>query len=148
MTPAPPARARRPHPDHLAQFVQHRFAVLTTLHPDGRPQMSLVQQHAHDGVLDISLTAGRVKTRNLRRDSRASVMILPEGTNRFVVAEGRAQLSDISRVPGDDVGRALADLYEALAGPHPDWDDYLGAMVTDRRLLCRIQIGHTYVGGA
>jgi PPOX class probable F420-dependent enzyme len=148
VTPTGPAHTRRPHPEHLAQFVQHRFAVLTTLHPDGRPQMSLVQQHAHDGVLDISLTASRVKTRNLSCDARASVMILPDGTNRFVVAEGRAELTDVSRVPGDEVGRALADLYQELAGPHPDWDDYFRAMVTDRRLLCRIHVDHTYVGGA
>jgi PPOX class probable F420-dependent enzyme len=134
-------------PEHFAQFARHRFAAMTTLHADGRPHMSLVQQHAHDGVLDVSLTASRVKTHNLRRDPRAALMILPTGVSRFVVAEGRAELSDTSRVPGDDVGRALAALYEALAGPHPDWDDYFRAMVKDDRLLCRVHVEHTYAGG-
>jgi uncharacterized protein len=135
-------------PEHLEQFARHRFAVMTTLHADGRPQMSLVQQYAHDGVLDVSLTASRVKTHNLRRDARAALMILPTGMSRFVVAEGRAELSDTSRAPGDDVGRVLAALYEALAGPHRDWDDYFRAMVEDRRLLCRVHVEHTYTGGA
>lgn len=149
MTARPSHRAaRRPRPEHLALLARHRFAVMTTLHPDGRPQLSLVQQHAHDGVLDVSLTAGRVKTRNLRRDPRVSAMILPDGVNAFVVAEGRAELSDVSRVPGDDTGRALAALYRSLAGEHPDWEEYLRTMVADRRLLCRIRVEHTYAGGA
>jgi PPOX class probable F420-dependent enzyme len=148
-TPARPrVQGHGPRREHLEEFARHRFAVMTTVHPDGRSQLSLVQQHAHDGVLDVSLTGARVKTRNLRRDPRAALMILPAGTSRFVVAEGRAELSDVSRVPGDDVGRALAALYEALAGPHPDWDDYFRAMVEDRRLLCRVHVEHTYAGGA
>jgi PPOX class probable F420-dependent enzyme len=133
---------------HLAELARHRFAVMATLHPDGRPQLSLVQQHSGDGVIEVSLTASRVKTRNLRRDPRASVMILPEGIERFVVAEGRAELSDVSAEPGDEVGQALSRLYEALAGPHPDWDDYHRAMVDDQRLLCRIRVERTYAGGA
>jgi len=139
---------RRAEPEHLREFAAHRYAVMTTLHADGRPQMSLVQQHAHDGVLDVSLTAARVKTRNLRHDDRVTLMVLPDGTDRWVVAEGRAELSDTSAVPGDEVGQALARLYDALAGPHPDWDDYYRAMVDDRRLLCRIHVDHTYAGGA
>lgn len=141
-------RGAGPTAEHLALFAQHRFAVMATLHPDGSPQLSLVQQHAHDGVLDVSLTARRVKTRNLRRDPRVAVLVLPEGMSRFVVAEGRGELTDVSRTPGDDVGRALAELYESLAGPHPDWDDYLAAMVRDQRLRCRITVTHTYAGGA
>jgi PPOX class probable F420-dependent enzyme len=136
------------HVEHLDLFARHRYATMTTLFPDGRPQMSLIQQNAHDGVLDISLTDLRVKTRNLRNDPRASVMILPEGTDAFVVAEGEVELSDLSRAPGDEVGRRLCALYEALAGPHPDWDDYRRAMVDDRRLLGRLHVVHTYGGGA
>lgn len=141
------SRKRLVTPEHLVQFAAHRYAVMTTLHPDGHPQMSLVQQHAHDGVLDVSLTATRIKTRNLRQDNRVSLMILPDGVDRWVVAEGRAELSDPSVTPGDDVGLALARLYEALAGPHPSWDDYYQAMVNDQRLLCRVHVEHTYAGG-
>jgi PPOX class probable F420-dependent enzyme len=125
---------------------RQRYAVMATLQPDGRPQLSLVQQHTHDGVAHVSLTASRIKTRNLRRDPRVTLLIQPD-VESWVVAEGRAELSDISRQIGDDVGKALADLYEALAGAHPDWTDYLRAMVEDRRLLCRITVEHTYAGG-
>lgn len=140
-------RPRGPQPEHMEAFRRHRYAVMATLHPDGRPQLSLVQQHTHDGVVHVSLTARRVKTRNLRRDPRVALLIQPEGVESWVVAEGHAELSDISRRAGDEVGRALADLYESLAGPHPDWNDYLRAMVDDQRLLCHITVEHTYAGG-
>ena len=52
----PATPARRAVPQHLAELARHRLAVMATLHPDGRPQLSLVQQHTHDGVIDISLT--------------------------------------------------------------------------------------------
>jgi hypothetical protein len=38
-------------------------------------------------------------------------------------------------------------MYRALAGEHPDWDDYHQAMVTDRRLIAHITVTHTYGGG-
>jgi PPOX class probable F420-dependent enzyme len=109
--------------------------------------MSIVQQHTHDGVADVSLTEGRVKTGNLRRDPRVTLLVQPDGVGSWVAADGRAELSDISRQPGDDVGQLLSQLYEALAGPHPNWPDYHRAMVADRRLLCRVRIDRTYGGG-
>jgi PPOX class probable F420-dependent enzyme len=121
---------------------------MATVHPDGWPQLSLVQQHCHDGVLDVSLTEQRIKVRNLRCDPRAAVLILPDGNQRFVVAEGPVALSPPSTTPGDEVGRNLENLYRSLAGEHPDWDDYRRAMVADRRLVGRMNIAHTYAGGA
>ena len=141
-------RKRESRPQHLDDLARHRFAVMATLHPDGRPQLSLVQQHTHDGVADVSLTEQRVKVRNLRRDPRATMMILPDGHDRFVVAEGRAELSPVSTEPGDDSGLRLQTLYRSLVGEHPDWDDYLRAMVRDHRLVATITIEHTYAGGA
>jgi PPOX class probable F420-dependent enzyme len=132
---------------HFEALRRQRYAVMTTLHADGRAQMSLVQQHSHDGIVDVSLTDSRVKTRNLRRDPRVTLLVQPDGVGSWVAAEGRAELSDISRQPGDEVGQALSQLYEALAGPHPDWPDYHRAMVDDQRLLCRIRIHRTYGGG-
>ena len=69
-------------------------------------------------------------------------------TRCFVVVEGEAELSPVSSSPGDDTAQWLADLYRALAGEHPDWDDYYEAMVRDERLVARIAVTHTYEGGS
>jgi PPOX class probable F420-dependent enzyme len=132
---------------HLERwFGRLTTGVLATLHPDGRPQLSTVRFTYRDRVARISLTETRVKTRNLRRDPRAALYVQPS-FERFFVAEGTAELTATSITPGDDVGRELAALYESIAGPHPDWDDYFRAMVADRRLVLRLHVDHIYRGG-
>jgi PPOX class probable F420-dependent enzyme len=133
---------------HLTELASPSVVVMATLHPDGRPQLSLVRAWVHDGVAEVSLTEHRVKTRNLRRDPRVALLGASGGDQRFVVAEGVAELSDPSTAPGDETGRQLADLYRALAGDHPDWNEYDRAMVEDQRLVARITIDNTYDGGA
>jgi PPOX class probable F420-dependent enzyme len=132
---------------HLDELRNRPIMVMATLHPDGRPQLSLVRPWFHDDVAEVTLTSARVKTRNLRGDPRTALLAIAEDGQRFVVAEGRAHLSAVSTQPGDATGQKLARLYRALAGEHPDWNDYHHAMVRDERLLATIEIEHTYTGG-
>jgi hypothetical protein len=39
---------------------------------------------------------------------------------------------------------ALIAYYRAMAGEHPDWDEYRAAIVTERRLLLTLRFGHIY----
>jgi PPOX class probable F420-dependent enzyme len=137
----------RPDPDHLEGLARHPLVVIATLQPDGRPHLSVVRPWIHDGVAEVTLTDHRVKTRNLRRDPRAAFIAMDDGWDRFAVAEGRAELSPISTEPGDETGERLADLYRAVAGEHPDWDEYYRAMVEDRRLVAVVSFDSTYTGG-
>ena len=36
------------------------------------------------------------------------------------------------------------ELYRALRGEHPDWDDYRRAMVDDGRLVLRLHVERVY----
>lgn len=132
---------------HLDAFGQRNVVVMATIGVDGRPQLSLVRPWVHDGLIEVSLTERRVKTRNLRNDGRASFLAASVDDTSFVVAEGDAHLTDTTTEPDDDTGRQLAQLYRALAGEHPDWDDYHRTMVHDRRLVARVTVTHTYSGG-
>jgi PPOX class probable F420-dependent enzyme len=131
----------------LYELEHRKVVVMATIHPDGRAQLSLVRPWVHDGMIDVTLTERRVKTRNLRHDPRVALIAASGDDERFVVAEGHAILTDISTEPGDETGQQLADIYRALAGEHPDWDDYFRAMVDDRRLIAHITVTHTYDGG-
>ena len=67
-------------------------ATLATIKKDGRPQLSVIT-YAYDAaeqVIRISITDDRAKTRNLRRDPRATLMVQPE-TYRFAVYDGDAE---------------------------------------------------------
>ena len=119
--------------------------TLATLKKDGRPQLSVVS-YAYDKaerVIRVSVTDDRAKTRNLRRDPRATFMVHP-APYRFGVFDGDAELTEVAGAPDDAVVDELVEVYRAIAGEHPDWDEYRAAMVADRRLVLRIRVTHAY----
>jgi PPOX class probable F420-dependent enzyme len=113
--------------------------VLTTLRRDGRPQISNIIYALDDaGTVRISVTADRAKTKNLRRDPRASLYVCRDNFWAYAVVEGDAQLSPVAADPADATVEELVALYRSLSGEHPDWDEYRRAMAADRRLVVRI----------
>lgn len=58
--------------------------------------------------------------------------------------EGEAELSTVAAAPDDATVDELVEVYRAMAGEHPDWDDYRRAMVKDRRLVVRLRPGRAY----
>jgi PPOX class probable F420-dependent enzyme len=122
----------------------HGLGVLVTLKRDGRPQLSNIT-YVYDGErIRVSLTDGRAKTKNLRRDPRASLYVDGPGGRSYVVLEGKAELSPVAADPYDDVVEDLVDYYRTASGEHPDWDEYRRAMVTDKRLVFSMTIDHAY----
>ena len=118
------------------QFVarNHR-GVLTTQKRDGRPQISLIAYFMDkDGTLKISVTQDRAKTKNLRRDPRASVVCLdPENWYSYVVVEGSSTFLE------NDLGE-LRRYYRQVRGEdHSNWEEYDQAMLREKRLLLVIK---------
>ena len=130
----------------LALLADNSLGVLATIKGDGRPQLSNVTYHFDPRALaiEISITEPRAKTRNLRRDPRASLLVSSDDGWSYAVAEGDVVLSSPATAPDDDTVEALVNLYRKVAGEHPDWDDYRQAMVVDRRVLLRLPISHLY----
>ena len=130
----------------LAVIAGNSLGVLATIKRDGRPQLSNVSYHFDPRALTISvsITEPRAKTRNLRRDARASLHVSSDDGWSYAVAEGDAVLSPPAADPGDDTVAGLVQLYRELAGEHPDWDEYRQAMVDDRRVLMTLPISHLY----
>nr|CTQ95113.1 Pyridoxine 5'-phosphate oxidase, Rv1155 [Kibdelosporangium sp. MJ126-NF4] len=115
-----------------------------TLKRDGRPQLSNVSYKFTDGVIRVSVTDGRAKTKNLLRDPRASFYVTNDTFGRYAVAEGTATLSDVATAPDDAAADELVELYRSIAGEHPDWDEYRAAMVADGRRVVRIPVDRIY----
>lgn len=120
--------------------------VLVTLKRDGRPQLSNVSHayHPEERTIRISVTDDRAKTRNLRRDPRASYHVTGADRRAYTVVEGTAELSPVARDPHDETVEELIRLYRDVLGEHPDWDDYRAAMVRDRRLVVRLRVDRAY----
>jgi len=125
-------------PGQAADFLRaHHRAVLATSRADGRPQLSPVLCVADDeGRVLISTRESAVKTRNLRRDPRASLCVFTDSFfGEWVQAEGDAEVISLP-----DAMDLLVDYYRRVAGEHSDWADYRAAMVRDRRVIVRITI--------
>lgn len=125
---------------------EHDGGVLVTLKQDGRPQLSNVN-HAYypdEQVIRVSITEGRAKTRNLRRDPRASYHVTSDDRWAWTVADATAELTPPAAAADDATVEALIGLYRDVRGEHPDWDDYRRAMVEDRRVLLTLHIDHVY----
>jgi|SRR5689334_3785073 len=120
------------------------LGVLVTLKRDGRPQLSNIT-YVYDGErIRISLTDDRAKTKNLRRDPRASVYVDGPNGRSYVVLEGKAELSPVAADPYDAVVEELVDYYRKGSGEHPDWDEYRAVMVQDKRLMFSMTVEHAY----
>ena len=130
--------------DLLGTLGRSGLGVLVTIKRDGRPQLSNIT-YLYDGErIRISLTDDRAKTRNLRRDPRASLYVNGPRGRSYVVVEGKAELTAVAADEQDEVVEQLVTYYRDAAGEHPDWDDYRRAMVADRRLLFTMTIDHMY----
>lgn len=130
----------------LALISGNSIGVLATLKRDGRPQLSNVSYHFDPRhlVIQVSITEPRAKTRNLRRDPRASILVSSDDGWSYAVAEGNAELTPPAAAPDDHTVEGLISLYRNIAGEHPDWGEYRQAMVTDRRVVLTLPISHLY----
>ena len=114
---------------------ERRNAVITTLRSDGRPQQSVVFYLLDDDRFTISVTDGRAKTKNLRRDPRAALFVAGDHAFAWASFDGTVTLSPVIQDTDDEVADALVAYYRRANGEHDNWAEYRQAMVAERRLL-------------
>jgi PPOX class probable F420-dependent enzyme len=122
--------------DELLDFIRPRHqAIVITARAGGRPQASPVTCGVDaEGRIVVSTYPERAKTRNARRNPQASVLFLSDDFGgAWVQVDGDAEVIDMP-----EAADALVDYYRAIAGEHPDWDDYRQAMVRQGKSLLRI----------
>jgi PPOX class probable F420-dependent enzyme len=134
-------------PDLLALAAARNVGALSTLKRDGRPQLSMVNFALdQDGpTVRMSVTDGRAKVANLRRDPRASLLVTSQDSWSYAVLEGEVRLSPVARERDDATVEELIEVFRLVQQKeHPDWDDYRRAMVEDRRLVATLGVTHVY----
>jgi len=122
-----------------------RNGMLIALKSDGRPQSSNISfAIGDDDVIRISVTDGRAKTANLRRNPRASLHVNRDDFWAYVVIEAEVTMLPVSASVDDATVEALVEYYRKVAGEHANWDEYRQAMVDDHRLLLELHPTHAY----
>jgi PPOX class probable F420-dependent enzyme len=125
---------------------ESRLGVLATIKADGLPQLSPVTPYYNRkaDVIYVSMTEGRAKTANLRRDPRAALEVTSADGWAWATAEGTVTLTGPGSDPHGPEVETLVDYYRSAAGEHPDWDEYRSVMVSDRRVLMRLAVQRVY----
>ncbi|GED97938.1 PPOX class F420-dependent oxidoreductase [Gordonia crocea] len=132
--------------DPRTLIAESKIGILATIKSDGLPQLSpvtAVYDRESDAVL-VSMTQGRAKTANLRRDPRAAIEFTSPDGYTWATAEGSVTLTGPGADPDGPEVDALVEYYRLGAGEHPDWAEYRRVMVEDRRVLMTLRVEHAY----
>jgi PPOX class probable F420-dependent enzyme len=123
--------------DEAREFVRgNSRAVLTTMRRDGTPQLSPVNVALAGELVVVSSRETAYKTKNLRRDPRAWLCVLPDAFyGPWVQLEGTVRVRSLP-----EALEPLVEYYRAVAGEHPDWDEYRAAMVAEQRCLLEVTL--------
>ncbi|KAA0081870.1 PPOX class F420-dependent oxidoreductase [Mycolicibacterium sp. P9-64] len=127
-------------------LAEAQIGVLATIKATGLPQLSPVTpSYDRDAdLIRVSMTDGRAKTANLRRDPRAALEVTSADGWAWATAEGSVTLIGPGTDPYGPEVEALVEYYRAAAGEHPDWDEYRSVMVSERRVLMTLAVERVY----
>ncbi|MEV7063541.1 PPOX class F420-dependent oxidoreductase [Streptomyces collinus] len=124
---------------------KQQFGTLATVKRSGHPHLTTMvySWDAESRTVRFSTTADRVKVKHLRREPRAALHVQGADVWSFAVAEGDAEVSEPTAVPGDPVGRELLAMIPAGAQPE-DEDAFLRQLVDERRVVIRLKVDRLY----
>ncbi|MFC9127669.1 PPOX class F420-dependent oxidoreductase [Streptomyces sp. NPDC057099] len=124
---------------------KQQFGTLASVKRDGRPHLTTMvySWDPEARIVRFSTTAERIKVKHLRRDPRAALHVQGGDVWSFAVAEGEAEVSEATTVPGDAVGRELLGMIPQGAKPE-DGDAFLEELVAERRVVVRLKVDRLY----
>ena len=124
--------------DELLEFARARHHVIVmTTRADGTVQASPVSAGIDpQGRVVVATYPQRAKVANARRHPVGAALFLSDDWNGpWAQVSGRLEVVDLP-----DAVEPLVDYYRAIAGEHPDWDEYRQAMVDQGKCLLRLTI--------
>jgi len=108
-------------------------AVLATSNADGRPQSSVIFVKRDGDTIVFSTVEGRLKTRNMRRDPRVSLLVA-SNPGRYVEIRGSVEIA------ADPEKVLLHEMYARYMGgatppPEPDAERLIVRIVPEKQYL-------------
>jgi PPOX class probable F420-dependent enzyme len=124
--------------DEAREFLRdHHHAVLITHRGDGSLQSSPVAVGLDKaGRAIISTITSSAKARNIRRDGRVSFCVVSDDWfGPWGHFDGNATV-----IEQPEAIELLVEYYRAVAGEHPDWEEYRKAMLDQGRVLVQVEL--------
>lgn len=132
--------------DELSALLgEHQFGVLATNKRSGHPHLTtmLYSWDPAARIVRFSTTADRVKVKQLRNDPRAALHVSAADHWSFAVAEGEAELSDVTTTPGDATGIELLNMLP-LDARGDLGQAYFEQLVAEQRVVIRLKVSRLY----
>ena len=108
------------------------LAMIATSNADGRPQSLVIFIKCDGDTVVFSTIKGRLKTRNMGRDPRVSLLVADKQQARYVEIRGSVEIAD------DPEKRLLYEMYDRYMGgaaPPPEADaDRLIVRITPEKV--------------
>ncbi|MFD1936623.1 MULTISPECIES: TIGR03618 family F420-dependent PPOX class oxidoreductase [Nonomuraea] len=122
-----------------------QFGVLATVKGSGHPHLSTVLYHWDpvERIVRISTTDDRLKARHVRNNPRLSLHVNGPDIWSFAVAEGDAEVSEVTTEPGDETGRELLALTPGFTDTAEE-AAFLRQLVNERRVVIRLRVSRLY----
>ena len=132
--------------DVRAHFENNHRGVITTFQANGSGHASIVVVGAYQGNAAFVIVRGNsAKTRNLRRDSRCTVMSVSDNWRTCAVVEGQATLMDYHNTDPEKMRVELREVFRACGDKeHPDWEEYDQAMVEQDAVIVLVNPERVY----
>lgn len=124
---------------------EQQFGVLATNKRSGHPHLTTMLYNWDPAarIVRFSTTADRVKVKQLRNDPRAALHVSAADHWSFAVAEGEAEISDVTTVPGDATGLELLGMLPAdVRGDLGQ--AFFEQLVAERRVVIRLKVSRLY----
>ena len=130
----------RPH------FEKNHRGVITSFQADGAAHSSIVVCGAYQGSAAFVIVRGSsAKTRNLKRDSRCSVMSVSDDWRTCAIVEGQATLMDHGNTDKEKMRVELREVFRACGDKdHPDWEEYDQAMLKQDAVIVLVKPERVY----
>ena len=120
--------------NNVREFIStNHKAVLTTYRRNGNAQMSIIVVGSYRDGAAFTTTADRAKLRNLKRNTRCTLLVSQDSWWGYLVLEGHADVLSSENTDAEELREALRGVYRSITGEHPNWEEYDQAMRDERR---------------
>jgi PPOX class probable F420-dependent enzyme len=102
----------------LELFEGPNFAHLATVNPDGSPQVSPVWVHVRDGLIEVNTSRGRMKDRNMSKESRVALSIT-DASDPYVRASVQGEVVEQTEEGAVEHIDFLSEKYNGVT-PYPN----------------------------
>lgn len=126
-------------------LASNSFGTLATVKRSGYPHLTTMIYNWDPSTRTVRFftTADRVKVKHIQHNSHAALHVPGPDIWSFAVAEGEAEISEVTREPGDTTGREIWAMLPQQLRPD-DQHTFMTSLVEERRVVIRLHVTRLY----